>query len=170
MGDKTMITTVCLGAQLGHPAIVLPVTMLALASSTLIAVVIGFVLSTTLPLEFILYLSAALFICLGIHTLVRKMPEQADSCDSPQTFLSMFSLIFFSELGDKSQIAVLGLATQFQFPVMVLVGALIGSLVVNSIGAFAGDRLANVISMGTIRKVSGFVFILFGVLMLLGFI
>ena len=170
IGDKTMITTMCLGAQHRHPAIVLLVAMLALASSTLIAVVIGFVLSSALPLEFILYLSAALFICLGIHTLVRKIPEQTDSCDNPQTLLSMFSLVFFSELGDKSQIAVLGLAAQSQFPVMVLVGALIGFLVVNSIGAFAGDRLANVISMGTIRNVSGFVFILFGVLMLLGLI
>ena len=82
----------------------------------------------------------------------------------------MLSLVFFSELGDKSQIAVLGLAAQFQFPLMVLVGVLIGFLVVNSIGAFAGDRLANVISMSTIGKVSGFIFILFGVLMLLGFI
>jgi len=170
IGDKTMITTMCLGAQHRHPAIVLLVAMLALTSSTLIAVAIGFVLSSTLPLEVILYLSAALFICLGIHTLVRRIPEQTDSCDNPQSLLSMFSLIFFSELGDKSQIAVLGLATQSQFPVMVLAGALIGFLVVNSIGAFAGDRLANVISMGTIRKVSGFVFILFGVLMLLGFI
>jgi putative Ca2+/H+ antiporter (TMEM165/GDT1 family) len=170
IGDKTMITTMCLGAQHRHPAVVLLVAMLALASSTLIAVVIGFILSSTLPLEFILYLSAALFMCLGIHTLVRKIPEQANGCDNPQTLLSMFSLVFFSELGDKSQIAVLGLAAQSQFPVMVLVGALIGFLIVNSIGAFAGDRLANVISMGTIRKVSGIVFILFGVLMLLGFI
>ena len=170
IGDKTMITTMCLSAQHRRPAIVLLVTMLALASSTLIAIAIGFILSSALPLEFILYLSAAIFICLGIHTLVRGNPEQADSCDNPQTFLSMLSLVFFSELGDKSQIAVLGLAAQFQFPLMVLVGVLIGFLVVNSIGAFAGDRLANVISMSTIRKVSGFIFILFGVLMLLGFI
>ncbi len=170
IGDKTMITTMCLSAQHRHPAIVLLVTMLALTSSTLIAVAIGFILSSTLPLEFILYLSAALFICLGIHTLVQKKPEQADSCDNPQTLLSMFSLIFFSELGDKSQIAVLGLAAQSQFPFMVLVGALIGFLVINSIAAFAGNRLANIISMDTIRKVSGFVFILLGVFMLLGFI
>lgn len=53
---------------------------------------------------------------------------------------------------------------------MVLIGALIGFLVINSIAAFAGNRLANVISISAIRKVSGFVFILFGVLMLLGFI
>lgn len=82
----------------------------------------------------------------------------------------MFSLIFFSELGDKSQIAVLGLAAQSQFPFMVLVGALIGFLVINSIAAFAGNRLAIIISVDTIRKVSGFVFILLGVFMLLGFI
>ncbi|MHA2142743.1 MAG: TMEM165/GDT1 family protein [Candidatus Thorarchaeota archaeon] len=169
IGDKTMLTTMCLSAQYRRPAVILLASMLALAIASAIGVVAGVVLAVVIPIEFILYISGALFVIMGIHTLVRNDSE-LDDCKQPTTFVSMISLVLFSELGDKSQIAILALAVQSTFPILVFIGAMAGFLIVNLIGAYAGDRVAERVPVSTIRKATGLIFIAFGILVLAGFI
>jgi putative Ca2+/H+ antiporter (TMEM165/GDT1 family) len=168
LGDKTMLTTICLSAQYRRPGLVLLATMIALTTSSIIAVILGFILSTTLPVEIITYLSGILFLGLGIFTLIKSTSEIPDTCDSPSTLFGMFSLVLFSELGDKSQIAILALAAQSMFPVMVFLGSFIGFLIVNSLGVIAGNHAAERIPMKAIKKVVGLFFIFFGLLVLFG--
>ena len=170
LGDKTMLTTMCLSAQYRRPWLVLLATMIALATSSVIAIIIGYILSTTLPLELITYISAILFIILGIYTLATSNSEVPDTCDNPGTLFGMFSLVLMSELGDKSQITILALATQSPFAVIVFAGSIIGFLIVNALGAWAGDRVATRIPIQTVKKVVGLIFILFGALIVTGFL
>ena len=170
LGDKTMLTTMCLSAQYRRPWLVLLATMIALATSSVIAIIIGYILSTTLPLELITYISAILFIILGIYTLATSNSEVPDTCDNPGTLFGMFSLVLMSELGDKSQITILALATQSPFAIIVFVGSIIGFLIVNALGAWAGDRVATRIPIQTVKKVVGLIFILFGALIVTGFL
>lgn len=170
LGDKTMLTTMCLSAQYRRPGLVLLATISALATSSVIAVVLGFILSATLPVEIITYISGILFLSLGIFTLARANNEVPDTCDNPGTLFSMFSLVLFSELGDKSQIAILALAAQSSFPISVFLGSIIAFLVVNSIGAVAGNHAAERIPMKIIKIVVGIVFIIFGLLVIFGFL
>lgn len=168
LGDKTMLTTMCLSAQYRRPGLVLLATMTALTTSSVVAIIIGYILSATLPVEIITYVSGILFLSLGIFTFARSNSEVPDSCDNPGTLFGMFSLVLFSELGDKSQIAILALAAQSLFPVIVLTGSIIGFLIVNSVGVLAGNHAAERIPMKTIKKVVGLVFIIFGLLVLFG--
>ena len=168
LGDKTMLTTMCLSAQYRRPKLVLLATMIALATSSVIAVIIGFILSATLPVEIITYVSGFLFLILGIFTLIRSDSETVDTCDNPGTLFGMFSLVLVSELGDKSQIATLALAAQSPFPVMIFIGAIIGFFIVNSIAAYAGTSIAERIPIKTVKRVVGIVFILFGILVIFG--
>lgn len=168
LGDKTMLTTICLSAQYRRPGLVLLSTMTALATSSVIAVIIGYILSTTLPIELITYVSGILFIGLGIYTLARANSEEPDTCDNPGTLFGMFSLVLLSELGDKSQITILALAAQSSFAILVFIGSMIGFLIVNSLGAMAGDRAAARIPLKIVKRVVGFIFILFGSLVVLG--
>ena len=170
LGDKTMLTAMCFSAQYRKPWIVLAATMLALAISTLIAVIVGVLLSMTLPIDFIVYVSGLLFIGLGIYSLAKSGSEEAEVCDNPGTFMSMVSLILFSELGDKSQLAILALSVQSPFPILVFIGAIIGFLVVNLLGVYAGDWIAYRVSMKIVKKVAGLVFIAFGILVIFGII
>jgi putative Ca2+/H+ antiporter (TMEM165/GDT1 family) len=169
IGDKTMLTTMCLSAQYRRPAIILLAAMSALAIASAIAVVTGVILTVAIPIELILYVSGVLFVAIGIHTLVKNNPDP-DDCKQPTTFMSMVSLVLFSELGDKSQIAILALAIQSTFPILVFIGAMAGFLIVNLIGAYAGARVAEKVPVSTIRKATGIVFIAFGILVLAGFI
>jgi putative Ca2+/H+ antiporter (TMEM165/GDT1 family) len=168
LGDKTMLTTMCLSAQYRRPGLVLLATILALATSSVIAVIVGFILSATLPIGIITYVSGILFIGLGVYTLARANSEAPDTCDNPGTLFGMFSLVLLSELGDKSQITILALAAQSTFAVMVFLGSIIGFLIVNSLGAWAGNRVASRIPLRTVKIVVGLVFILFGFLIVFG--
>ncbi len=168
LGDKTMLTSMCLSAQYRQPKLVLLATMIALATSSVIAVIIGFILSATLPVEIITYVSGILFLILGIFTLVKSDSETVDTCDNPGTLFGMFSLVLISELGDKSQIATLALAAQSPFPIMIFIGAIIGFFIVNSIGVYTGTSIAERIPIKTVKRVVGIIFILFGLLVIFG--
>lgn len=168
LGDKTMLTTMCLSAQYRRPGLVLAATILALATSSIIAVIIGFILSETLSIEIITYVSGILFIGLGLYTLARADSEVPDTCDNPGTLFGMFSLVLFSELGDKSQITILALSAQSTSVILVFIGSIIGFLIVNSLGALAGDRIAARIPLRIVKIVVGFVFVIFGALVVLG--
>ncbi len=167
IGDKTMLTTMCLSAQYRRPLVILTASMLALAIASIIAVIVGVALASTLPIDLILIISASLFIGMGVFSLIRNSPE-ADDCKQPTTFLSMVSVVLASELGDKSQIAILALAAQSTFPILVFLGAILGFFTVNLIGAYAGDQAASRLPVDTITKVTGIVFIAFGILILGG--
>jgi putative Ca2+/H+ antiporter (TMEM165/GDT1 family) len=168
LGDKTMLTTMCLAAQYRQPKLVLAATMLALATSSIIAIIIGFVLSSTLPVSLITWISGILFVILGLFTLARSNSEASDTCDNPGTLLGMFSLVLVSELGDKSQITILALAAQSSFALFVFAGSLIAFLVVNSLGAYAGERVASRIPIRTVKIVVGVIFVAFGLLIVAG--
>jgi len=163
-----MLTVMCLSAQYRRPKLVLLATMIALATSSVIAVIIGFILSATLPVEIITYVSGFLFLILGIFTLVKSDSETVDTCDNLGTLFGMFSLVLISELGDKSQIATLALAAQSPFPVMIFIGAIIGFFIVNSIGVYAGSSITERIPIKTVKRVVGIIFILFGILVIFG--
>jgi putative Ca2+/H+ antiporter (TMEM165/GDT1 family) len=163
-----MFTTICLSAQYRRPGLVLLATMIALATSSTIAVILGFILSATFPVEIITYVSGILFLGLGIFTLIKSNSEIPDTCDNPSTLFGMFSLVFLSELGDKSQIAILALAAQSLFPIIVFTGAIIGFLIVNSLGVLAGSHVAERIPLKVVKKIVGIIFIFFGLLVIFG--
>ena len=168
LGDKTMFTTMCLSAQFRRPGLVLLATMLALATSSIIAVIVGYILSATLPLEVITYVSGVLFIGLGVYTFATSNSQTPDTCDNPGTLFGMFSLVLLSELGDKSQLTILALAADSSFFVMVFIGSIIGFLIVDSLGVIAGDRIAERIPLRVVKVAVGLVFILFGLLVVAG--
>lgn len=165
IGDKTMLTTMCLSAQYRKPWYVLIVSLTALAVSSIMAVLLGTFLSTALPLDIIIYISGFLFIGLGVYSFV-GFEEEEQSCEKPGTLVSMFTLILFSELGDKSQLAILALAVQSLFPIWVFVGAIVGFVIVNAIGVAVGDKISEKLPMRGIRISTGFIFIAFGILIL----
>ena len=76
--------------------------------------------------------------------------------------VATFSIIAVAEFGDKTQIAVLTLATGNKL-VPVFLGCLLGVLVVDGVGVLAGYVLYSFLPMFWIGLGSGLVFIIFGV-------
>ena len=170
LGDRTMLITLCLSAQYRRPWLVLVATVSALTISTVIGVIIGYLLSASFPVTLIVVLSGLMFLVLGLYSLWRSRSNADIDSATPSTFVGMISLVLVSELGDKSQIAILALAAQSFFPLMIFLGAMIGFILVNATGSFVGDRIAHRLSTRSVRLVTGVVFLLFGVLILIGMI
>ncbi len=78
-----------------------------------------------------------------------------------------FVLIFVAELGDKTQIAAMCQAAQFQKPWVVLLGVSLALTLVSGIGIAIGHYAGVCFPRETIRYVAAGLFIVMGVLMAL---
>ncbi len=194
LGDKTQLTAFTLGLRFRAPRRVYMGVLLGLFAVTLISVTLGLILKNTVKIEVLKPLIVVLFIFGGIFFLINELSKKEndgiricavslDLCEHPKencsqmdncdlyldstvrkgAFLKSASFIFFAELGDKTMIMSLGLATSYH-PIGVFFGALLALGLVNGVGVFAGDQIANRIPKRTITLVSGTLFILIGVL------
>ena len=84
-----------------------------------------------------------------------------------KTFLAAFGLIFIAELGDKTQLAVMGLVTKSNSPLSVFLGAGAALLCATLLGVLFGEAILKIVPKEYIRIAAGSVFILAGGLILL---
>ncbi len=83
-------------------------------------------------------------------------------------FLTSFGIMFLAEIGDKTQLAVISLAGRFRSPWIVFAGAALAMVVATAVGVAVGSFLPMVLGEKFVRYVSGGLFILFGLLILIG--
>ena len=84
-----------------------------------------------------------------------------------KTILSTFGLIFLAELGDKTQLACIGLTCKARSPLAVFLGAVGALAVVTLLGIVFGEALANLVPATYIRKASGALFVVIGAVILI---
>ncbi|PPS09136.1 hypothetical protein GOBAR_AA11506 [Gossypium barbadense] len=81
-------------------------------------------------------------------------------------FLKAFSITFFGEWGDKSQLATIGLAAD-ENPFGVVLGGILGQAVCTTAAVLGGKSLASQISEKIVALSGGVLFIVFGIQSLL---
>ncbi|XP_059649467.1 GDT1-like protein 4 isoform X2 [Cornus florida] len=77
-------------------------------------------------------------------------------------FLKAFSITFFGEWGDKSQLATIGLAAD-ENPFGVVLGGIIGQAICTTAAVMGGKSLASQISERIVALFGGVLFIIFGI-------
>jgi len=85
--------------------------------------------------------------------------------NSIQVFSKIFFLIFFSEIGDRSQISTIYLTTNFD-KFSVIIAVVVSSTILTVLAVFGGKLLANKISEKKLTIFAGWVFIVFGLIAL----
>ena len=78
-------------------------------------------------------------------------------------FLTTLLLIFVAEFGDKTQIAVAGLASTLS-PVPVWLGATAALLFISVLGVWAGRTILQRLPLQWLHRLSGGIFILFALI------
>lgn len=81
---------------------------------------------------------------------------------------STFLVIFLAELGDKTQLATLSLAAQSGKKWSIFLGASSALIATSLIGTLLGGTLGHLIRPDCVRLGAGLLFIVLGVLMILG--
>ena len=83
-------------------------------------------------------------------------------------FLTTFGTIFLAELGDKTQLATIMMASKTKLPFSVFTGASLALCLVTLTGVVFGEGLIAVIPQIILKKVAALAFITIGLWMFLG--
>lgn len=164
-GDKSQLVCMSLAARHRHWPVLLGATSAFLVLNAL-AVLFGAGIANWVPERIAAGLVALLFGTFGIHTLL--MQEEEESAEVVERsghgiFLTTLLLIFVAEFGDKTQIAVAGLASSLA-PLAVWLGATAALVMVSALGVWAGRTLLQRLSLRWLHRISGSLFLLFALL------
>jgi putative Ca2+/H+ antiporter (TMEM165/GDT1 family) len=116
-----------------------------------------------MPLYIISLAASLSFIGFGLWILRAEKPKDQAEKASKFGIIGAVSIPFFiAEFGDKTQLATISLAADYQNALSVLIGATLAMLAADGIGIAAGVVLGKHVPEKTIRWVSAAIFIVFG--------
>jgi putative Ca2+/H+ antiporter (TMEM165/GDT1 family) len=162
IGDKSQIVCMILASRHRPWPVMLGAVGAFLVLNTL-AVGFGAGVGAWLPERVLTGIVALLFAAFGIHALLSNSgAEVEDVREAPDrsVFLTTLTLIFFAEFGDKTQIAVAGLASNMA-ALPVWIGATVALLLVSALGIWLGRRFLQRLPVHWVHRVSGIVFLAF---------
>lgn len=165
IGDKSQLVCMTLAARHRHWPVILGATTAFLVLNTL-AVLFGAGVAAWVPERVTAGLVAVLFGAFGVHALYRQdseEPEDVAERSGHGIFLTTLLLIFVAEFGDKTQLAVAGLAGSFD-PLPVWSGATAALVTVSILGVWAGRTVLQRLPLLWLHRISAAVFLLFALL------
>ena len=126
-------------------------------------------MTTLLSAEALRWILGVSFIAMAVWTLI---PDKFDEDDAKLARFGVFGTtliaFFFAEMGDKTQVATVALAAQFQSLFWVVAGTTVGMMVANVPAVIMGDRIAHKMPVVLVHRVAATIFAVLGVLTLLG--
>lgn len=187
LGDKTFFMALILAAR--HRArFVFVGAFAALAAVTLLSLGLGYGLRELLPESVVPWLAAVLFLGFGVKLLLEAQGMQAWEADEEEkeaeqaiaqaesrrpvstaraVITEAFTLVFLAELGDRTQFTTIFLATAPAFTFAgLLAGTLLGHALVTWLAVGAGKWIGCRISERLLYRLSGGLFLAFGLLAL----
>ena len=169
IGDKTQLLAFILAAKFRKPAPIIIGILIATLANHGFAGAVGAWVTTLLGPETLRWVLGVSFIAMAIWTLV---PDKLDEDDAKLAQLGVFGTtlvaFFLAEMGDKTQIATIALAAQYQSLAMVVAGTTLGMMLANVPAVILGDRIANRIPVRLVHGIAAAIFAVLGVATLLG--
>lgn len=162
LGDKTQLAVLVLSTKTKQYGSLLAGVMLAFVLTDGIAILLGDFIASSVPLEYVRIFAGVIFIVFGMLMLYNRNKEDNDgSYELKSPFVSGFSLIFVSEMGDKTQLAAALFATQYN-PLLVFIGVIMALLLLSVTAIYVGKNLMERINKNTISTTAGILFVLIG--------
>lgn len=165
IGDKSQLVCMALAARHRHWPVILGATTAFVVLNAL-AVLFGVGVAAWVPERVTAGLVAILFGVFGIHALLTQdegNSEETVNQTGHSIFFTTLLLIFVAEFGDKTQIAVAGLASSMT-PFSVWLGATIALVLVSVLGVWFGRTVLQHFPLQWLHRLSGVIFVLFALL------
>jgi len=171
MGDKTQLLAFLLAARFRRP---LPIVLGILAATVLnhgLAGALGAWITTLLSPQALRWSVGLLFLAMAVWTMIpdKIEDEETQAARKLGVFGATFVTFFLAEMGDKTQIATVAMATQFSSVLLVVVGTTLGMLIADVPAVFLGQRFAARIPMRLVHGIAAALFALLGIATLAGF-
>lgn len=169
LGDKTQILAMAFATRYSVKKVLLGIFIGSLLNHSL-AVILGKYLSEVIPLNVINVVAGFVFIFFALWTL-KSDEDEEDEGENLSRFnvgpvLTVAMAFFIGELGDKTQLTAITLASEATYALAVLAGTVSGMVVTGGLGIVVGKQLGNKISKFKIKVIASSVFLIFGLIKL----
>lgn len=169
IGDKTQLLAFILAAKFKRPLPIILGIFVATVANHAFAGAVGAWITTVLGPETLRWVLGISFIAMAIWTLI---PDKFDENDAKLTqagvFMTTLVAFFLAEMGDKTQVATVALAAQYQAFFSVVAGTTLGMMLANVPAVLIGDKLANKLPIRLVHSIAAAIFAVLGVATLLG--
>ena len=170
MGDKTQLLSLVLAARFRKPwPIVLGILVATLANHGL-AGAVGSWVTTMMGPTALRWVLGASFIAMAVWMLIPDKFDDEDGDSAPRmgVFLTTVVAFFLAEMGDKTQIATVMLAAQYNAWFAVVAGTTLGMMLANAPVVWLGDAITKRVPLRMVHMVSAVIFAILGVIALSG--
>jgi Ca2+/H+ antiporter, TMEM165/GDT1 family len=165
IGDKTQILSLMLAARFRRPLPIIFGILFATLANHAAAGLAGSYFGDLLNGPWLRWILGISFLSVAVWAL---FPDKYEGGDRPISrsgaFTATLCAFFLAEIGDKTQIATVGLAARFEQFYPVVIGTTLGMMLANIPAVFVGDRIAEKLPVRTIRITAAMVFATLGVL------
>jgi Ca2+/H+ antiporter, TMEM165/GDT1 family len=168
IGDKTQLLAIILATRYRRPLPIILGILVATLANHALAAWIGAEVAAWVGPDIMRWVLGIMFLAMAAWCLV---PDKADegpkAMGDAGAFLATAVAFFLVEIGDKTQIATIGLAARFQNLIAVTAGTTTGMMIANVPAVIFGDVLSRRLSLGLIRACAAASFAVLGLLVLL---
>jgi len=169
IGDKTQILSLKLAARFQRPLPIIFGIFFATIANHAAAGLAGTYFGNLLSGLWMRWILGISFLSVAVWALFPdKYEEGTTGSGRSGAFMSTLVAFFLAEIGDKTQIATVGLAARFEAFYPVVIGTTLGMMLANIPAVLLGHKLANKLPLKAIRIVAALVFTMLGVLTLIG--
>jgi putative Ca2+/H+ antiporter (TMEM165/GDT1 family) len=169
IGDKTQLLAFILAAKFRKPLPIVLGILVATVANHAMAGALGAWITSLVGPETLRWVLGVSFIAMAIWTLI---PDKFDEEDAKLARFGVFGTtliaFFLAEMGDKTQVATVALAAQYQAFFAVVAGTTFGMMIANVPAVFLGDRIANRMPVRLVHSVAAAIFALLGIATLFG--
>ncbi|CAH0135676.1 hypothetical protein SRABI70_00159 [Pseudomonas sp. Bi70] len=160
IGDKTQLLALLLAARFRRPWPIIWGMVVATLANHLAAGAVGNWVAGLLSPALLSWILAASFIAVALWTLIPDKLEDDESSSLKRygPFLTTLIAFFLAEMGDKTQVATVMLAAQYQHFIMVVLGTTLGMLIANVPVVLAGNFAAERLPLTLIRRLAAIAF------------
>jgi len=168
MGDKTQLLSFVLAAKLKRKVPIALGILLATLANHFLAGYVGTWLASLVSPRTLKWIIALSFFAFGAWALKPDELKEDQKLRGAGVFLTSCIAFFLVEMGDKTQLATIALAARYDSLVAVVLGTTLGMMIANVPAVWMGEALARRVNMKVLRRIAAGLFVLLGVLALLG--
>jgi putative Ca2+/H+ antiporter (TMEM165/GDT1 family) len=169
IGDKTQLLAFVLAAKFRQRLPIVLGILVATLANHAFAGAVGSWLTSLMAPRTLQWVLGGSFLAMAVWTLI---PDKLDEGDAKLARLGVFGTtlvaFFLAEMGDKTQIATVALAAQYQALVAVVAGTTLGMMIANVPAVLLGEKLAERLPVRLVHLVAAAIFAVLGIATLLG--
>ena len=169
IGDKTQLLAFILAARFKRPLPIVFGILIATLLNHSLAAGLGWWVTSLVEPETLRWILGISFIAMAVWML---KPDKLDKDEIKLVRSGVFGTtllaFFFVEMGDKTQIATVALAAQYQSLYAIVAGTTLGMMIANVPAVYLGERIADRLPVTLVQRIAAAAFAILGFATILG--